>query len=286
MRLATRLFCSFLFLATLVRCGLAAPGEEAGDLADGQASQALAAQCLSRLGIVGVAQLDAQDFPQLTSVSAGYWRIQQGNPCTTRTVGACEVSVCVDTEPGHLGQPVSAGAVTVTGAQQAPIVITPDAKGYYPVPPEQEGLLWVPGETVWVKAAGATLPAYTTGQPFPKKVSFTAPALSGPVMADRTQPLPLAWTVSQGLGQPVLAMVNLYQPHPVNGVPGHTQARCNFPASAGAASVPAQVMGAFVSGAELGLYVGSATIARATPGGFPVRSEAVSISGVGGGLVH
>ena len=62
--------------------------------------------------------------------------------------------------------------------------------------PPSQAAAFVPGDSIKVTAAGATVPAFTAQVTFPGNVSLITPPLGGgqPLVVDTTQPLAVSWT--------------------------------------------------------------------------------------------
>ncbi len=107
--------------------------------------------------------------------------------------GTCVVATCPSSDHG-IG--FSAGDIAIAG---------PNGSGtLHPKQTAQDGIhydVWqsqasafVPGDSIKVTAAGATVPAFTAQVTFPGNVSLITPPLGGsPLVVDTTQPLAVSW---------------------------------------------------------------------------------------------
>lgn len=153
------------------------------------------------------------------------------------TDGACTITTCTRTDASATPEAgvgaVPGGDVTITAAQTLQLT---SANGYVA---NGVGALYAGGQDVTVKVAGAAMGAPAWQDTF-KAAAFptvTAPAFpsTGPLVVDRTQPLPVAWS-NGGAGD---VRVQLVAP---DGAGGSTVVACVFASSSGAGTVPATAL--------------------------------------------
>lgn len=203
-----------------------------------------------------------------TAVHAASFGTGPGGSCTEQTSGTCVVRRC-PSSAGDAGTTAgsSAGAITFTGGAGAPITIMPGANGVYAAN-TMMAARWRAGETVTVRAAGATVPAFEAMLAFPASITVTEPAVSPLAMlrVPRATPLTTRWTAMGTAGEVNVSVVSTA----MNTV---TLATCTYPISAGMAVIPSAVLGNLVAGT--GSFSVTATAATTvTAGGWSVAVAA------------
>ena len=141
------------------------------------------------------------------------------------------------------GTPVtesSAGAVTLTDATtNAPIQSFEYASGGYTPPhANYDQLIWQPGDTLRVDAAGADIGAFTVSAP-----ALAVPSVQGPTTIPRAGELAFAWQPDTNAETVVLSFND--------GDTGETVV-CSAPDSAGSLTLDASLFAAFPANARLG----------------------------------
>jgi len=162
--------------------------------------------------------------------------------CTSKQEGDCALYDCVPTgvtppPPQYL----DAGTITFEGALR-PIALQPQPGTQYTSESSSTAALFTGGETITAKIAGAgDLPAHEATLTAPAAVALVSPDLDEPVTIDRNGPLALAWS-GGGAGRVRVAVaVTFLEGSDIKRTANLT---CSFPASAGAGSVPASLLGA------------------------------------------
>lgn len=181
----------------------------------------------TQFGSVYIQSYDAMNAPGTPTrggaAGAGFYA--SGETCPIMdTIGPCDVVSCSFTSTG----PVTAGAITVTGAQQ-PITLATDPDSVYelfqsPTP------LYAGGEQITFSADGDEVPGFDVSVTAPHEVHITAPAEPAAVLTvTRSRDLNLTWT-GGNTGQ---VQVVLYGPGQ-----GADSLFCRFAANAGTGTIP------------------------------------------------
>jgi hypothetical protein len=156
-----------------------------------------------------------------------------GGDCTVTTHGDCKVRTCTGGTPSTPTS-VSAGTITVEGKET--LILTPDATNDYELA-GGTGLLWDPGQTITISAAGAEVPAFTHALQASSPVTVTSPAAppaDTPLSLDRSKDFVLTWT-----GGTTGAVTTLWK---VEGTDPFVSIQCAFAASDGEGTVPAAAL--------------------------------------------
>jgi hypothetical protein len=159
--------------------------------------------------------------------------------CTGTTIGPCVQVTCAPTQV-DLGAPFvglssSAGPLQLSGGQ-SPFTLVPDAHATYPELTKTTSL-FRGGETLTAAAKGADVPPFSVQLTAPSEVTLTAPpSPNGVVDVQRSAGLAFTW-VGGGAGQLVIMLLPPFG-RPTDPV-GMT---CQFPAAAGAGTIPAAAL--------------------------------------------
>jgi hypothetical protein len=161
---------------------------------------------------------------------------------------------------------VPAGNVTITAGKT--LVLMP-AASYID---NGQGLLWTGGQDVGVKVDGASMgaPAFQDTLKAPSFVTVTAPTFvaNQPIVADRTQPLAVAWT-GGSVGDVRVTLVSA-----TAGV--STVVVCTFPSSAGSGTVPVSSLGKLPPTTMGGLTINGAVTRQQVVGEWTFMTDATS----------
>jgi len=187
----------------------------------------------------------AQSGPSASVVGASFSQTPPtpAGPCTTRTEGACAVSLC--TAAASTSTPRAAGSLTVSGGT-APVTLAPNADDTYTAVTGATEL-FASGATLTFDATGGSdggVPAFSGMVIAPVNAVLTAPALADgtPLAPSRTDPLALAWTASGSVG-----MIDVrFAAALTDG--GVASARCRFPVAELSGSIPAAAFTDFPAG--------------------------------------
>ena len=187
----------------------------------------------------------AQSGPSASVVGASFSQTPStpAGPCTTRTEGACAVSLC--TAAASTSTPRAAGSLTVSGGT-APITLTPNADDMYAAVTGATEL-FASGAALTFDATGGSdggVPAFSGMVTAPANAALTTPALADgtPLALSRTDPLALAWTTTGSVG-----MIDVRFAVALTGG-GVASARCRFPVADMSGSIPATAFTDFPSG--------------------------------------
>jgi hypothetical protein len=204
----------------------AAPGPDAG-AAD--AAPAVAG------GSVVITQTPGNQASYTVSATFAF----SGNGCTSSPVGACRTFVCT---PGSSPTLVSAGTVTVSGGELAPVVMSPDGTNAY-TNAFAAGLAYSPGESLRFQGSGGGqggVPAFDEMVTAPSQVTVTSPVLpmGMPLHVDTSMDFTVAWTAGQSPeGQVEILLTEATSPAD----PAHIVS-CRVAVDASQFTVPASVM--------------------------------------------
>ena len=187
----------------------------------------------------------AQSGPSASVVGASFSRTPPtpAGPCTTRTEGACAVSLC--TAAASTSTPRAAGSLTVSGGT-APITLTPNADDTYAAVTGATEL-FASGAALTFDATGGSdggVPTFSGVVTAPANAALTTPALADgtPLAPSRTEPLALAWTATGSVG-----MIDVRFAAALTGG-GVASARCRFPVAEMSGSIPAAAFTDFPAG--------------------------------------
>lgn len=187
----------------------------------------------------------AQSGPSSSVVSAAFSQTPgtPAGPCTTRTEGACSVSLC--TAAASTSTPRAAGSLTVSGGT-APVTLTPNADDTYTAVTGATEL-FAGGAALTFDATGASdggVPAFSGMVTAPANAVLNTPALADgtPLAVSRTDPLALTWTASGAVG-----MIDVRFAAALSDG-GVASARCRFPVVDASGSIPAAAFTDFPAG--------------------------------------
>lgn len=205
------------------------------------------------------------------SAKAGFSFAPDGSDAvyTASTVGACEIRLFTMSTIQGTQSKVDAGVITITGGK-VPVTLTPDAMSTYPGVTDPANDLFDGGDTLTIKAAGGTVPAFKADVITSVGVDITLPvepANKGPLPVDRTSDLLVTWN---------------------NGGPGDvfmffndglgTRVFCTFSSAAGKGTVPKAALGALSPNAKGSFGVGAATLKTVTAGAWSIPILVTSAS--------
>lgn len=197
-----------------------------------------------------------------------------GTQCTTRTSGPCQIRECsVSADAGTTSPSRSAGVVSFTGAGEM-LSLQPSADGTYAGDaPRNE--IFPAGTEVSVSAGGDAVPAFSTTVRVPARVEITAPMLSLATTTNINRATPLATSWTGGTSGKVLVFLA-----------SATSARsasvsCTYDASAGSATIAADVLAALPAGSG-SIAIGGVEQREVTAGGYTVTVSASGVALIGG----
>jgi hypothetical protein len=172
-------------------------------------------------------------------ISAGFYDVPtSAQGCTWTYAGSCSLALC-DANAGLVA--ASAGVITFTvGTTSA--TVTPSGTGTYPSTAPPSPL--TPGTTAQVSAAGATVPAFTSGSlTMPAPLQVTSPADGATI--NTTQPFTFTWAPVAGDAYINLSQDPTSAPYPS----GNTRTiRCEVPAQDGMVTIAVELVGQLVAG--------------------------------------
>lgn len=178
-------------------------------------------------GYLSIQSYDAMNVPGIPTrggtASASFYT--GAGICSVReTVGPCDVSHCM---PGPPAGQTSAGAITITGAQQ-PITLTPMSDKSY-AQFTTAASLFAGGESITFSAAGADVPAFSHTLTTPSKTTVTSPVEPATqLMVPRGAEYSVRWSG----GRAGVVQVLLFASNP------DIRLLCRFSASGGTGNVP------------------------------------------------
>ena len=166
-------------------------------------------------------------------VDAYFARFRPDAQCTTREQGVCRVERCIDpslvANAGEL-------AVSVGGVRRVAEQIEP---GVYVQ--RWQGVLWQPGDSVHVTAAGGDAPAIDVTMTAPAPITLLEPGLDGGTgVVSRSRDLRLRW--SGGTGTAAIGFTDGKR------LPEIVRVKCSFDAKLGEGVVPAAVLSELTPG--------------------------------------
>lgn len=196
--------------------------------------------------------------------------------CRTTSVAGCEVRRCdagVEAEPVAEEARVSAGALRVGGLDLGELTFLPDASRSYGMRTDDPVAwslldahqLWRGGERLSLRADGAGRGAtsFDLDAVAPAPVTVTSASYEGRRLGRGLDGLAIDWTGGDGVVRMQLAG---------SGERGETvRVRCDFPADAGHALMPAEAFQQVEAGQGVWVYVMSTSTAR-------VRTDALDLS--------
>lgn len=216
----------------------------------------------TQFGSVSIQSYDAMNSPGTPTRggSAGASFYTSGETCPVmETIGPCDVVMCSFTSTG----PMSAGAITVTGAQR-PITLATGGDGTYALF-QSTTPLYAGGETITFAAAGAAVPAFEVALTAPREVRITSPAEPAAVLAiTRSRDLSLTWTG----GTTGRLQVVLYGPGQ-----GATSLFCRFAADAGTGTIPTAAL-AMLEAGQGAFAMATIALAEVEAGDWLVQASA------------
>lgn len=200
----------------------------------------------------------------------------EGERCAVRRDGPCYVTDCFERGDDRPLRGVSAGGVFESvPSQRDAIGIDPMDDGLYPNGSTPMPV-WGAGDRVTLRAEGAQMPAFEVALMVPAALQRTSPpASTGLVMLDRGMPFTFAWSAPTA----GTAIVTIQQ-SPLTDALRLRDLRivCEFPASAGTATVPGSVMALLRpqgEGVDPALNLGAADVRDLTVGGYRVHVTAI-----------
>lgn len=185
-------------------------------------------------------------FYEVPSTAAG---------CTWTYAGGCSLQSCEQTA-GHVA--VSAGDITYT-VGTASATFMPDGSARYTGTPPAP---LASGTTVTASAAGAAVPAFTTGTLVtPDPITVTAPASDAVIM--RVQPLTVSWTPTAGQVYVNISQTQNGGPYPATYA---RTIRCDVAASLGTIDLPTELLAGLEAGMQAN-FVAAAMVTESQDAG-------------------
>jgi hypothetical protein len=300
----------------LVACGGSAKGDAAGMDAGGGGSDAGsmdagggmdAAEMLSALGdavsgtcvtsavltrgggVVKVSQFHGGTTltsPIYSCIGAGFSSPPMGtNPCTVTQMGMCMATRCTIGAggPGQTSTAVSAGNITVSGAQLATAAVLMPGMNETYSSPNVTTRVFNGGDMLTIQGSGdpAGVPAFNGMVTAPSDITLSAPVFTSgqPLALNRSIDLPIHWTTAAGMPTGNV-VVHLYSSG--QGVSGDV--KCAFPinSAGGMAVVPTGILSTIpptAAGDTSGIQIGVADAAMVTAGDNDIF---LSVSGSAG----
>lgn len=168
-----------------------------------------------------------------SQLSAGFYDTPAGAPgCTWSFAGSCSLAICSATS-GLVA--VDAGPITVTIDGTAR-TLTPDVDARYPF---DSSPTLPPGTALTFTAPGGGVgPLSSRVFVMPSLPVVTAPADGASI--DRTVALPITWTATTGRVAVAISQAQVQSPFPAS---FERSIRCDLDAAAGAAEIPAELLG-------------------------------------------
>jgi hypothetical protein len=199
---------------------------------------------------------------------ATFWSSSLTDSCTTSVVGACTVRRdCNAADGGSSPLDVQAGTLTVGGSSLTDASVPWEARHAY-----QRGTpsaLFAENDRLSVSATGADVPAFEQSIVGPGRIELQSPSLpdAGALSISPQSELPFTWSG----GQPDTKVVVT-----ITGNDGTKTASiaCEFDASTGHATVPAEAMQAMTGQTRGVLSVAHARISKFTAGAYALSLSA------------
>jgi hypothetical protein len=194
--------------------------------------------------------------------------------CVRKQFGTCLVDDCLIRRDGNLYglTGISAGIVTIRGGTGADVVLTPDQFGVYAVHTEYPGPAgggprWHAGDSLQISATGGDVPAFTAAVSVLTPLVLTAPnpASTAATVVDRTKGVVVTWTPTDET-----VSVGAAEVGPGGDSWDQIQGTCDFPGSAGSATLPPEFFADFPSGSSI-LYAGHSQVKASQAGSHPLR---------------
>lgn len=207
-----------------------------------------------KLGVVGVFEQTVSNQP-ITGVLATFTD-GTGSAKPDRTEGPCVVRFTA----GATATAVSAGDVTVTRGATV-VTMAPDSASKYKGQIDP-GLVYQPGDTLAVAAAGATVPAFSGDVTFPDAVTVTDPT---GFPAGIKAGFSITWTGAASV-------------HVLITQSNNVTITCDLASSPGA--IPAGALSDLIPGnqqaMQIGLVIGAYAVTAKTAGAFSVELQALN----------